>query len=111
MPSKRVPAQTTPTSPTRPERRCRQGTSSKPIARSVRPGGGNAMLLLYMKDPLEKTPGAAVREAQAEPPVVARLIIEIRSDGTRTIARGMAEDVAQGERVQVQAEGRTPLEL
>ena len=64
-----------------------------------------------MKDPLEKTPGAAVREAQAEPPVVARLIIEIRSDGSRTIARGMAEDVQQGERVKVEAEGRTPLEL
>ncbi|HUJ24926.1 MAG TPA: hypothetical protein VLW85_02835 [Myxococcales bacterium] len=46
-----------------------------------------------------------------EPPVVARLVVEIRSDGTRTIARGMAEDVERGERVQVQAEGATPLQL
>ena len=69
------------------------------------------MLLLYMKDRLEKTPDQAIREAQAEPPVVARLVIEIRSDGTRTIARGMAEDVAQGERVQIKAEGATPLQL
>ena len=64
-----------------------------------------------MKDRLEKTPDQAIREAQAEPPVVARLVIEIRSDGTRTIARGMAEDVAQGERVQIKAEGATPLQL
>src|SRR5260370_6454157 len=111
IPSKRVPAQTTPTSPTAPDERWRQGTSSNPMARSVRPGGGSAMLLLYMKDPLEKKPGEAVREALAEPPVVARLVLEIRSDGTRTIARGLAEDVKQGERVEVNAEGATPLQL
>ena len=64
-----------------------------------------------MKEPLEKKPEAPLREAEPEPPVVARLIIEIRSDGSRTIARGMAEDVQQGERVKVEAEGRTPLEL
>jgi hypothetical protein len=69
------------------------------------------MLLLYMKDALEKKPGEAVREALAEPPVVARLVLEIRSDGTRTIARGMAEDLKQGERVEVNAEGATPLQL
>ncbi|HET7787882.1 MAG TPA: hypothetical protein VFL36_18060 [Myxococcales bacterium] len=63
-----------------------------------------------MKDELDQKPQAPL-EARAEPPVVARLIIEIRSDGTRTVARGMAEDVAQGERVQVEAEGRTPLQL
>jgi hypothetical protein len=50
-------------------------------------------------------------EARKEPPVVARLVLEIRSDGTHTIARGMAEDVAQGERVVVDAEGATPLQL
>lgn len=50
-------------------------------------------------------------QARAEPPVVARLLIEIRSDGSRTIARGMAEDVAQGEKVKVEAEGATPLQL
>jgi hypothetical protein len=46
-----------------------------------------------------------------EPPVVARLVVEIRSDGSRTIARGALEDLAQGERVVVQAEGRSPIEL
>ena len=51
------------------------------------------------------------RTAEPEPPVVARLVIEIRSDGSRTISRGVAEDVQQGERVEVHAEGRTPLQL
>ena len=44
-------------------------------------------------------------------PVVARLVVEIRSDGTRTIARGALENTELGERVSVQAEGRTPLDL
>jgi hypothetical protein len=63
-----------------------------------------------VKDELDKKPDGPL-EARPEPPVVARLVIEIRSDGTRTVARGMAEDVAQGERIQVEAEGRTPLQL
>jgi hypothetical protein len=56
---------------------------------------------------------AARREvlARKDPPVVARLVLEIRSDGTHTVARGMAEDVARGERVIVDAEGATPLQL
>jgi len=46
-----------------------------------------------------------------EPPVVARMIIEIRSDGTRTVARGAVEDVASGERVAIEARGSTPMAL
>ena len=46
-----------------------------------------------------------------EPPVVARLVIEIRSDGTRTIARGVLEDQQLGERVAIHAEGTTPANL
>jgi hypothetical protein len=49
--------------------------------------------------------------ATAEPPVVARLVIEIRSDGSRTIARGVAEDLERGERVSLEASGATPLAL
>ena len=49
-------------------------------------------------------------EKKPELPVVARLVVEIRSDGRHTIARGMAQD-ATGERVQVEAEGSTPLQL
>ena len=50
-------------------------------------------------------------EAREEPPVVARLVIEIRSDGSRTIARGAFEDKAEGERVMIEAEGASPIEL
>jgi hypothetical protein len=46
-----------------------------------------------------------------EPPVVARLLVEIRSDGTRTIARGAIEDNATNQRVAVEAQGTTPAEL
>ena len=61
-----------------------------------------------MNDDLEKKPPGLL---EAEPPVVARLIIEIRSDGSRTIARGLADDVARGEKVQIDAAGATPLQL
>ena len=54
-----------------------------------------------MSEELEKKP---------QLPVVARLVVEILSDGRHTIARGAAED-ATGERVQVEAEGSTPLQL
>ena len=61
-----------------------------------------------MPDELDKKEDAKL---QPEPPVVARLVIEIRSDGTRTIARGLAEDVARGEKLQIDAQGATPLQL
>jgi hypothetical protein len=56
-------------------------------------------------------PASALAEDEGEPPVVARLVIEIRSDGRRTIARGAAEDRTLGQKVAVQAEGTTPLAL
>jgi len=43
-------------------------------------------------------------------PVVARLVVEIRSDGTRTIARGAMED-PEGQRVAVEVHGTTPWAL
>jgi hypothetical protein len=51
------------------------------------------------------------RRPDAEPPVVARLVVEIRSDGSRTIARGALEDLTTGERAAVEAHGTTPLAL
>jgi hypothetical protein len=48
---------------------------------------------------------------EEEPPVVARMVIEIRSDGTRTIARGAAEDASTGEKVAIEVAGSTPLQL
>lgn len=50
-------------------------------------------------------------ETSNEPPVVARLIVEIRSDGTRTIARGAVEDVQNGQRTTLEARGDSPLAL
>ncbi len=64
-----------------------------------------------MPDELRRPTGPGAVEAKREPPVVARLVVEIRSDGSHTIARGAAEDAQTGERVTVQAEGATPLAL
>jgi hypothetical protein len=65
-----------------------------------------------MKEPkpeLVSTPPAG--ELQAEPPVVARMIVEIRSDGSRTIARGALEDVQNGQRTTIEARGDSPIQL
>jgi hypothetical protein len=70
-----------------------------------------------MKDdahaPLVVAPTASptAHTAAEEPPVVARLVVEIRSDGSRTIARGALEDVTTGQRTAVEARGTTPLSL
>jgi hypothetical protein len=53
----------------------------------------------------------ALAERPDDPPVVARLIVEIRSDGTRTVARGAMEDAISGERVAIEARGTTPMAL
>jgi hypothetical protein len=61
---------------------------------------------------LSKRNGTALNGDDApEPPVVAQLMIEIRSDGSRTIARGALNDLQNGESAQVHAEGRTPTDL
>ncbi len=46
-----------------------------------------------------------------ELPVVARMVIEIRSDGTRTVARGAVEDVTTGQQAKIVARGGSPLAL
>ena len=61
------------------------------------------------KPELVTSPPTAVEHAD-EPPVVARLIIEIRSDGSRTIARGAMEDVG-GQRTTIEARGDSPIQL
>jgi hypothetical protein len=60
------------------------------------------------KAELVAAPAGALQE---EPPVVARLVVEIRSDGSRTIARGAVEDTVSGQRTQVEAFGTSPLSL
>ena len=59
---------------------------------------------------LVEKPHEAV-ERTDEPPVVARLVVEIRSDGSRTIARGAIEDVHRGERIALEARGDSPIQL
>ena len=53
-----------------------------------------------------RTEQATELAAADEPPVVARLVVEIRSDGSRTIARGALEDGQLGERTSSQGRGR-----
>lgn len=53
----------------------------------------------------------ALEAADEELPVVARMVVEIRSDGSRTIARGAIEDHLGGEAVGVEARADSPLEL
>ncbi|HKO91711.1 MAG TPA: hypothetical protein VJU61_11185 [Polyangiaceae bacterium] len=55
--------------------------------------------------------GSEALAEDPELPVVARLIVEIRSDGTRTLARGALEDVMTGERVALEAKGGSPMQL
>lgn len=50
-------------------------------------------------------------EAAEELPIVARLAIEIRSDGTRTIARGAMHDALSGEQVAIEVGGGTVMQL
>jgi hypothetical protein len=62
------------------------------------------------RDAAELVP-APPGELTSEPPVVARLMVEIRSDGSRTIARGAIEDIATGQRTTVEARGDSPIQL
>ena len=55
--------------------------------------------------------GEVIDADAAELPIVARLVVEIRSDGSRTIARGAMEDALSGEKVVIEARGSTPMSL
>jgi hypothetical protein len=52
----------------------------------------------------------AVAEAD-ELPVVARLVVEIRSDGTRTVARGAMSDVESGQAVALELASGSPWQM
>lgn len=68
------------------------------------PGGTK---LIEMAD----QPTSDLQPRPDELPVVARLVVEIRSDGTRTIARGALEDRVSGETVAIETHGTTPAAL
>ncbi len=58
-----------------------------------------------------RDPASRALQRDEDLPVVARMVIEIRSDGTRTVARGAIEDVATGQQAKVVARGGSPLGL
>ena len=64
-----------------------------------------------MTDAMDRRRDGDAVQADEALPVVARLVIEIRSDGSRTVARGALEDVNRGERVAIEARGDSPAEL
>lgn len=68
------------------------------------------IVLGQVRDALTRRSGADLAEDD-EPPVVAQLMIEIRSDGSRTIARGALNDLRTNESARIHAEGRTPADL
>ena len=63
------------------------------------------------KMPVATRSGQDLPVVEQELPVVARLIVEVRSDGSRTVARGAMEDAATGLKVAIEASGSSPLEL
>ena len=63
------------------------------------------------KMPVATTPSQDLPVALGELPVVARLVVEVRSDGSRTIARGAMEDASSGLQVAIEASGSSPLAL
>jgi len=69
------------------------------------------IVLGQVREALNKRSPTHLDTRADEPPVVAQLMIEIRSDGSHTIARGALNDLRNGESAQVHAEGRTPAEL
>src|SRR5262245_26884801 len=77
--------------------------------RIVRALGG--MALQGLRDALARPEGKNVPETRIEPPVVAQLMIEIRSDGSHTIARGALHDLRSQESAHVHAEGQSPAQL
>jgi hypothetical protein len=62
-------------------------------------------------DTLRRTDDTDLASEADLPPVVARMVVEIRSDGTRTVARGALEDLKSGEKVAIQAQAQSPLAL
>lgn len=79
--------------------------------RIVRALGGIA--LQGIREALAKSgpDSKSVPAVRTEPPVVAQLMIEIRSDGSHTIARGALHDLQSNESAHVHAEGQTPAQL
>jgi len=83
----------------------RRSRPAPPAGADDGPGAGATELV--------EAPGARDRALATDDdlPVVARLVVEIRSDGRRTVARGAIEDVASGVKTAVVARGESPVRL
>jgi hypothetical protein len=64
-----------------------------------------------LRRPPEPDADALLADTDLALPVVARIIVEIRSDGRRTLARGQLEDLITGERTAIAARGDSPAAL
>ena len=64
-------------------------------------------------NPGEPNPGEAALpvERPDELPVVARMVVEVRSDGSKTVARGAIEDLQTGQQVAIQTDAMDTNEL
>jgi hypothetical protein len=67
-------------------------------------------LLVGVKSAIQSS-GDESLKTDTDLPVVARLVVEIRSDGSRTVARGVLEDTSSHQTAAVRAEGTTPAQL
>jgi hypothetical protein len=59
----------------------------------------------------ERAADSQVAQDGDELPVVARMVVEIRSDGTRTVARGALDDRVSGQQVAMRFDAGSPLSL
>ena len=90
-------------------------SSARPGSRMMR--GLGSIVLGGLRDAITRASeelaksSAPLASTEPEPPVIAQLMIEIRSDGSRTVARGALHDLRTQESAQVHAEGRTPSDL
>ncbi len=64
-----------------------------------------------MSDAIERNDEGGPLRRDEDMPVVARMVVEVRSDGTRTLARGAMEDLVTGQQVAIETPALTPVEL
>jgi hypothetical protein len=87
----------------------RKGQRLVSLGRAVALRAGER-LLVGVKGAIQSS-GDKSLKTDPELPVVARLVVEIRSDGSRTVARGVLEDTSTHQTAAVRAEGTTPAQL
>lgn len=82
---------------------CASGQDEHSLGSNDEPDGDPALPAGLSAEPLDNV--------DEELPVVARLVVEIRSDGQRTVARGALDDRASGQTVALKLDAGSPLDL